>query len=128
MGYKSARYIGSTAYVGESPVNLISSSYFYLVIDDFIGNHIESNIIAYTDSYNSKDIFAKISKNNMTPISTTKKNNYYIENPLYLISRKYMGPVTIKKLKLSIIDEFGRNIDLNNLDWSCTLKFTYLYE
>ena len=51
MGYKSARYIGSTAYVGESPVNLISSSYFYLVIDDFIGNHIESNIIAYTDSY-----------------------------------------------------------------------------
>lgn len=129
MGYKSARYIGSTAYVGESPVNLISSSYFYLVIDDFIGNHIESNIIAYTDSYNSKDIFAKISKNNMTPISTTKKtNDTQVDNPLFLVSRKYMGPVTIKKLKLSIIDEFGRNIDLNNLDWSCTLKFTYLYE
>ena len=129
MGYKSARYIGSTAYVGESPVNLISSSYFYLVIDDFIGNHIESNIIAYTDSYNSKDIFAKISKNNMTPISTTKKtNDTQVDNPLFIVSRKYMGPVTIKKLKLSIIDEFGRNIDLNNLDWSCTLKFTYLYE
>ena len=29
-------------------------------------NHTESNIIAYTDSYNSKDIFAKIGKNNMT--------------------------------------------------------------
>tara|TARA_B100000085_G_scaffold116351_1_gene105925 strand:- start:5484 stop:6797 length:1314 start_codon:yes stop_codon:yes gene_type:complete len=129
MGYKSARYIGSTAYVGESPVNLISSSYFYLVIDDFIGNHIESNIIAYTDSYNSKDIFAKISKNNMTPISLTKKtDDTQLNNPLFLVSRKYMGPVTIKKLKLSIIDEFGRNIDLNNLDWSCTLKFTYLYE
>ena len=129
MGYKSARYIGSTAYVGESPVNLISSSYFYLVIDDFIGNHIESNIIAYTDSYNSKDIFAKISKNNMTPISLTKKtDDTQVNNPLFLVSRKYMGPVTIKKLKLSIIDEFGRNIDLNNLDWSCTLKFTYLYE
>jgi hypothetical protein len=129
MGYKSAKYTGSTSYVGESPANLLSSSYFYLVIDDFIGNHIESNIITYTDSYNSKDIFAKISKNNMTPISTSKKildvqNN----NPLYLVSRKYHGPVTIKKLKLSIIDDFGRIIDLNNLDWSCTLRFTYMYD
>ena len=129
MGFKSAKYKGSTSYVGESPCNLLSSNYFYLVIDDFIGNHIESNIITYTDSYNSKDIFAKISKNNMTPISTTKKTfDTQNNNPLYLISRKYLGPVTIKKLKLSIIDEFGRIIDLNNLDWSCTLKFTYLYD
>tara|TARA_B100000003_G_scaffold202405_1_gene211626 strand:+ start:6694 stop:8010 length:1317 start_codon:yes stop_codon:yes gene_type:complete len=129
LGFKSAKYKGATAYVGESPVNLISSSYFYLVIDDFIGNHIESNIIAYTDSYNSKDIFAKIGKNNMTPISTTlKTDDTQLNNPLFLVSRKYMGPVTIKKLRLSIIDEFGRNIDLNNLDWSCTLKFTYLYD
>ena len=30
--------------------------------------------------------------------------------------------------KLSVVDEFGRVIDLNNLDWSCTIKFTYLYE
>jgi len=129
MGYKSAKYTGSTSYVGESPANLLSSSYFYLVIDDFIGNHIESNIINYTDSYNSKDIFTKISKNNMTPISTTKKTlDTQITNPLYLVSRKYLGPVTIKKLKLSIIDEFGRIIDLNNLDWSCTLRFTYMYD
>ena len=100
-----------------------------MVVNDFTGNHIESNIIAYTDSYNSKDIFAKIGKNNMTPISTTKKNiDSQTPNPLFVVSRKYLGPVNIKKLKLSVVDEFGRIIDLNNLDWSCTLKFTYLYD
>lgn len=129
MGYKSAKYTGSTSYVTESPANLLSSNYFYLIVNDFIGNHTESNIIAYTDSYNSKDVFAKISKNNMTPISTTQKHkSAQGPNPMFVVSRKYMGPVNIKKLKLSIVDEFGRVIDLNNLDWSCTIKFTYLYE
>tara|TARA_X000000368_G_scaffold129289_1_gene101654 strand:+ start:4847 stop:6085 length:1239 start_codon:yes stop_codon:yes gene_type:complete len=129
MGFKSAAYIGNTAYVGESPANLISSNYFYLVVNDFIGNHIESNIIAYTDSYNSKDIFAKINKNNMTPISASKKDEaVQSPNPLISISRKYLGPVNIRKLKLSVVDDFGRMINLNNLDWSCTLKFTYLYD
>ena len=129
MGFKSASYIGNTAYVGESPANLISSNYFYLVVNDFIGNHIESNIIAYTDSYNSKDIFAKINKNNMTPISASKKEEaVQSPNPLISISRKYLGPVNIRKLKLSVVDDFGRMINLNNLDWSCTLKFTYLYD
>tara|TARA_B100000035_G_scaffold3667_1_gene3248 strand:+ start:35 stop:1333 length:1299 start_codon:yes stop_codon:yes gene_type:complete len=129
MGYKSAKYTGNTSYITESPANLLSSSYFYLILNDFIGNHTESNIIAYTDSYNSKDVFAKISKNNMTPISTTEKQKAtQAPNPMFVVSRKYMGPVNIKKLKLSIVDEFGRVIDLNNLDWSCTIKFTYLYE
>tara|TARA_B110000305_G_C19452753_1_gene648968 strand:- start:130 stop:1422 length:1293 start_codon:yes stop_codon:yes gene_type:complete len=129
MGYKSAKYIGNTSYVTESPANLLSSNYFYLILNDFIGNHTESNIIAYTDSYNSKDVFAKISKNNMTPISATLKHTAtQSQNPMFVVSRKYMGPVNIKKLKLSVVDEFGRVIDLNNLDWSCTIKFTYLYE
>ena len=128
MGYKSAKYTGLSSYVTESPANLISSSYFYLVVNDFIGNHIESNIIAYTDSYNSKDIFAKISKNNMTPINETKYKDTQQQNQFNVVSRKYLGPVNIKKLKLSVVDEFGRVINLNNLDWSCTLKFTYLYE
>ncbi len=129
MGYKNSKYTGSTAYVTESPANLLSSNYFYLVVNDFTGNHIESNIIAYTDSYNSKDIFAKIGKNNMTPINTSKKTkDSQASNPLFVVSRKYLGPVNIKKLKLSVVDEFGRIIDLNNLDWSCTLKFTYLYD
>ena len=129
MGYKSAKYVGNTSYVTESPANLLSSNYFYLIVNDFIGNHTESNIIAYTDSYNSKDVFAKISKNNMTPISTTlKQTATQAQNPMFVVSRKYMGPVNIKKLRLSVVDEFGRVIDLNNLDWSCTIKFTYLYE
>lgn len=43
-------------------------------------------------------------------------------------SRSYFGPVTIEKLRLTLYDEFGRVINLNNMDWSVSLSMTCLYE
>ena len=42
--------------------------------------------------------------------------------------RAYFGPVDIQKLHLHIIDEYGRTVDFNNMDWSCTLTFDILYD
>lgn len=43
-------------------------------------------------------------------------------------SRTYFGPVTIEKLKLTLYDEYGRVIDLNNMDWSVSFSFECIYE
>jgi hypothetical protein len=41
--------------------------------------------------------------------------------------REYFGPVDIQRLHIALYDEFGRIIDLNNMDWSITLAFELLY-
>ena len=41
--------------------------------------------------------------------------------------RNYFGPVDIEKLRIQVIDEFGRVINLNNMDLSLSLTFVCLY-
>ena len=41
--------------------------------------------------------------------------------------RNYFGPVDIEKLRVTIVDEFGRVINLNNMDMSLALTFVCLY-
>ena len=43
-------------------------------------------------------------------------------------TREYFGPVDIERLQISLIDEYGRKLDLNNMDWSMTLVFEHLYD
>ena len=38
-------------------------------------------------------------------------------------TREYFGPVNIDRLHISLLDEFGRELDLNSMDWSMTLLF-----
>ena len=42
-------------------------------------------------------------------------------------TRKYHGPVDLKKFHITILDEFGRKINLNNMDFSFVLEVTKLY-
>ena len=42
-------------------------------------------------------------------------------------TREYFGPVDIQRLHIALYDEYGRIIDLNNMDWSFTLAFEQLY-
>jgi hypothetical protein len=42
-------------------------------------------------------------------------------------SREYFGPVDIQRIRITLVDEFGRVLDLNNMDWSFALMFECLY-
>ena len=48
-------------------------------------------------------------------------------NPLTK-TRKYNGPVNIKKIHIKILDKFGNIVDLNNMDFSFTIEVEILYE
>ena len=47
---------------------------------------------------------------------------------LQLNQRTYFGPVDIDRLKIQLLDEYGRVIDLNYMDWSMSLIFETLYD
>tara|TARA_A100001011_G_scaffold400250_1_gene513548 strand:- start:18515 stop:20038 length:1524 start_codon:yes stop_codon:yes gene_type:complete len=43
-------------------------------------------------------------------------------------SRDYFGPVTIERIKTSLLDDKGNLIDLNGADWSFTFRMKQLYQ
>ena len=44
-----------------------------------------------------------------------------------IAERNYFGPIHIQKLKIQLIDEFGRTVSLNNRDYSSALEFNCIY-
>jgi hypothetical protein len=52
------------------------------------------------------------------------------QNNLNLITtpREYFGPVNLQSLKIQLLDEYGRTVDLNNMDFSFCLTLTTIYD
>jgi hypothetical protein len=95
--------------------------YIFLSIDDYNKNFAKSLVSPFENSIiNDINIFAKI-------------NNYYDSfnysngDVDYQFKRSYFGPVDLMKLRIRLLDEFGRVIDLNNSDYSFTIRVEQLY-
>lgn len=97
--------------------------YIFLSIDDFNNNYSKSIVSPFEDSIiNDDNIFAKLNNNGET-------FNYGGPSGLELIyCRKYFGPINLMKLRIKLLDEFGRVIDLNNSDYTFTLKIEQIYD
>ena len=96
----------------------------FVAIDDYNNNVNNYYVSAYSDSINSKNILARINLS-----SVLQKNGVYQtgEDDGFSTqinrSRNYFGPVNIERLIITLYDEYGRIINLNNMDWSCALMF-----
>jgi hypothetical protein len=123
LGFRNGIYIGNTNYVSEGVVDLKGPRYLYLVIDDFNNNVNNYFYSAFNSSILNKNILARISQT---------ANNYYIleQNNLNVITppREYFGPVNIYNLNVQLLDEYGRIVNLNNMDFSFCLILTSIYD
>lgn len=54
--------------------------------------------------------------------------NNTVTNDKSIRKRFYFGPVNISRLELQIVDELGRIVDLNNMDYSMALNLICLYD
>jgi hypothetical protein len=107
----------------DVPLQLTSSKYLYLIVDDFNSNKMENFII---DEITLKGCDANVSLggNVLAKILFDSGSEFYTVDRLVKIQRQYTGPIDIQKLKISLIDEFGRIVDLNNIDWSFSIKLS----
>jgi hypothetical protein len=123
LGFRNGIYINNASYVSEGVVDLLGSRYLYLVVDDFNNNVNNSFYSAFNSSILNKNILARISLQSNT-------FNIFTENNLNIITtpRQYFGPVNIQKLNIQLLDEYGRVIDLNNMDYSFSLTFQTVYD
>jgi hypothetical protein len=123
FGFRNGIYVNNINYVSEGIVDLLGPRYLYLVVDDFKNNVNNNFFSAFNSSILNKNILARISLQANT-------FNIFIENGLNIIStpRRYFGPVNIVNLNIQLLDEYGRIIDLNNMDFSFSLNFETVYD
>jgi hypothetical protein len=123
MGFRQGFYENAFTYVAEGIVNLIGPRYIYLVVDDYNNNVNDGFYAAFNSSILNKNILARISLQGSVFNLSSQNNLNLITTP-----RQYFGPVDIQKLNIQLLDEYGRVLDLNNMDYSFCLSFQTIYD
>ena len=123
IGFRNGYYENNTTYVSEGIINLIGPKYIYMVVDDFNNNVVDGFYAAFTSSILNKNILARVSLEGTVFGVLSKDNFNLITSP-----RQYFGPVDIQKLQIQLLDEYGRILNINNMDYSFCLTFQTLYD
>ena len=123
LGFRNGKYTNNPNYVSESLVNTDIMNYLYLVIDDFNNSVSNSFYSVFNSSLLNKNILARISLQGGA-------FDILLQNNLNLVTteREYFGPVNINNFNVQLLDAYGRNVDLNNMDFSFCLTLTRVYD
>jgi len=123
LGFRNGIYTGNLNYVSESVVDLSGPKYLFLVVDDYNKNVNNSFYSAFNSSILNKNILARIA----LPLP-----NFYLLNQdtfmLTSLPREYFGPVNLQTMTVQLLDEYGRIVDLNNMDFSFCLTLVTVYD
>ena len=130
MGYRLGEYNNATAYISEGCYDAWGVKYLYLIVNDFNKNVNDICIPSYNESLGRTNVLARITASGMSSIDfdggLSLSNNIDVGSAI--IKRLYFGPVDIARLQLSVTDEFGRIINLNNMDYSMAIKLICAYD
>jgi hypothetical protein len=144
MGFRAAAYnssraaSGAQAVTGTGAMSLISEGvcsirgprYAFIAIDDYNNNVNNYFISAYKDSVSSPNVVARLNLNSMQQNGQVYRigQDDGISGQLDFRTRVYFGPVDIQKMRITVLDEFGRVLNLNHMDWSMAIVFECMYE
>jgi hypothetical protein len=123
MGFRTGIYTGNNNYVSEGIADLSGKKYLYLVVDDHNNNVNNQFYSAFNSSILNNNILARISFQ-PAPFGSVVQNTLVVTTT----PRQYFGPVDILKLNIQLLDEYGRVIDMNNMDYSFCLTFVTVYD
>ena len=132
LGYRFGQYTdvpaapdnsGNVSYISEGVYDPQSPRYFFIIVDDFNNNYNQTYISSFNRSSLQGNVLARV------PIDISQKTS---NGPLMLTAaqsttRVYHGPVKISKLRIKLIDPYGRKMNLNNMDYTISLQLQCLY-
>lgn len=123
LGFRNGIYVNNLNYVSEGVLDITGPKYFFLVVDDY-NNSVNNNFYsAFNSSILNKNILARISLQSNTFNVLEQSNLNLITTP-----REYFGPVNIQTVNIQLLDEYGRIVDLNNMDFSFCVTLTTVYD
>jgi len=123
MGYRFAHYQGSSAYVSEGLYETNSPRYIYISVDEYTNNKDMFFTAALNDSILRHDILAK------APVYAAGPGNFLTSGNFSFYTAKlrtFSGSSDINRVKIRLFDEYGRTLDMNNMDYSITLDFNVI--
>jgi hypothetical protein len=140
LGYRTAMYEmrggldpSGNLTVPQSAISegicLISGpQYVFLCIDDYNNNVNNYYASAYGSSTISPNIIARLNiKQQINAAGAYGVVSGESLSTSLTYSREYFGPVDVQRIRITLVDEFGRVLDLNNMDWSFALMFECIY-
>lgn len=127
LGFRYAKYLDVEKYImSEGLYDAGGDRYLYFCLSDFNKNVSNHNVVFFDDSTMKDDVLAKVYLKdgkfvvNIDDISDDCCN--------HVKTRKYFGPITLKKVHVKLIDQYGRIIHLNNMDYSFSLEVEQKYD
>ena len=137
LGYRAAKYSSSNT---NPPVGVYGSIvsegicftkfpvYGFLSIDDYNKNANDYFVSVYSRSISVPNIISKVNFTQFFELvgafqaaqgdSTSNAINR---------EKRFFGPVMIQKLRVTLYDDLGRILDLNNMDWALEMAFECVY-
>lgn len=123
LGFRNGVYVNNLNYVSEGVVDTTGPNYLFLVVDDYKNNVNNSFYSVFNSSLLNKNVLARISLSANTFNILGQNNLNVITTP-----RQYFGPVDLQIFNVQLLDEYGRVVDLNNMDFSFCLTLTVIYD
>ena len=123
LGFRNGNYVNNLNYVSEGILDISGPKYLYLVLDDH-NNNVNNNFFsAFNSSILNKNILARISLQ-ANPFNTLQQNNLNVVTT----PREYFGPINLQTMNVQLLDEYGRILDLNNMDFSFCITLVTVYD
>ena len=127
LGFRNAEYISNNNGVGnfgsvvsEALAAFKAASYIFVAVDDYNNSVNDYYSAVFTDSYAIKNVVTRVNVGLLREISEASSTQLNRQ-------RNFFGPVNIQRLHITLYDNFGRIIDLNNMDWNMELIFECVY-
>jgi len=127
LGFRNAEYISNNngtghygAVVSEALLAFKATSYIFIAIDDYNNSVNDYYSAVFSDSFAIKNVITRVNVGLLREISEASSTQLNRQ-------RNFFGPVNIQKLRITLYDNFGRILDLNNMDWNMELIFECIY-
>ena len=112
-------------FISEGVIMVEGPAYGYIVVSDFQSSSSQGflQVQGEGSSAPTVDVLSKVSFQN---------DDYRFGRVVSLLgttaTRTFFGPVDITRLRIKLLDEYGRPMDLNGMDWNLTLSLDCIYD
>ncbi len=110
LGYRNLEYTNSSSYVAEALPDIYGDTYAYLVVNDY--GVIEHQDFNQTSFSALAKIQLNVTKGSMIfdQLNTTTKEYFFVQ------------PTNISQFDIRLLDAYGRELDLQGMNFSITLE------
>ena len=102
--------------------------YGFLAVDDFNNNVVDYYKSVFSESISIPNIISRIDLTRLIESAGAfQAAQGQSASTSINTERKFFGPVTIQKLKITLYDDLGYVLDLNGMDWAVEFAFECVY-